>query len=92
MSTDPNSDCLELRIGDSIGDTNRIIIASTYLRGGPPSDVYATHVAIAAKHDMYHTYVVWDLHARPEGFTASNGEYFHSLKKALNNYISRGGQ
>jgi hypothetical protein len=92
MSTEVDYNCLELRIGELIGDTNRITIASTYLRGGPGTDIYATHIAIAADHDQYHKYAVWDVYARPEGFAASNGEYFHSLEKAFYNYVSRGGQ
>jgi len=82
----------ELRIGDVIGDTNRVVIASTKIQSRTPGDSYATFVAICHKEHDYHPYVVWIVTATSEGFKCSSGEYFANREYALRSYDRRGGK
>jgi len=81
-----------LSIGDVVGDTNRTVIATTQLTEAVPGDSYARWIAICFNSDSYHQYAVWDVIATPRGFSASGGDYYHSLLDATNQYIKRGGQ
>jgi hypothetical protein len=81
----------ELRIGDIVGDTERIVIASTQITERIPDDSYASFIAICAKDSAHHKYAVWEVIARPEGFSSYNGHYYHTLEEALTNYQKRGG-
>jgi len=82
----------ELRIGDIVGDTKRMVIASTKIFDRVPGDTYATWVAICCKKGEYHPYVVWNVIARPEGFTAESGDYCSTLEQAVTMYKKRGGE
>ena len=82
----------EPRIGDFIGDTNRMVIAYTKIRDRIPGDSYASWVAICAKEGEYHPYVVWYVIARPNGFHAETGDYCFTLDEALEVYKNRGGE
>jgi hypothetical protein len=82
----------QLHLGDIIGDTNRMVIAATKIIDYTPGDVFATWVAICAKEEQHHPYVVWDVIARPEGWFCQSGQYAYTLKQALDYYHERGGQ
>lgn len=82
----------DLRIGDFIGDTNRMVIAYTKKGDRIPGDSYANWVAICAKHGEYHPYVVWYVNATPRGFSATTGDYCFTLEEALEVYKNRGGE
>jgi len=82
----------ELRIGDIVGDTNRMVIASTKKVERIPGDCYATWVAICHKEGELHPYVIWDVIARPEGWFAQTGDYCSTLEQAIAKYKKRGGE
>jgi hypothetical protein len=82
----------EPRIGDIVGTTNRMVIATTKKSERIPGECYAVWVAICHKEDEYHPYVVWDVIARPEGFAAEHGDYCSTIQQAMNAYIKRGGK
>jgi len=82
----------QLKIGDLVGDTKRIVLACTKLGDRIPGDTYARWVSICAKEGEYHPYVVWDVVARPNGFSASFGNYAFTLEEALKYYYDRGGK
>jgi hypothetical protein len=82
----------ELRIGDIVGTSNRIVIASTKKAERIPDDSYAHWIAICHKEGELHPYVVWSVIARPEGFSASNGDYCLTLQEAVTIYKKRGGE
>ena len=82
----------QLMIGDLVGDTNRMVIACTKRAERIPDDSFAWWVAICVKDGVHHPYVVWDVIARPEGFYATNGEYFFTLEEAITIYKKRGGK
>lgn len=82
----------DLRTGDIIGDTNRMVILCHQLSDPIPGDSFASWVAICHKSREYHPYVVWNVAARPEGFYASNGHYCSTIKEAIENYEARGGK
>ena len=81
----------ELHIGDIVGDTKRIVIACTKLGERIPGDSYARWITICFKEDVRHPYVVWDVIAKSEGFSAHHGEYAETLEQAVVIYKSRGG-
>lgn len=82
----------ELRIGDIVGSTNRMVIASTKRADTVPGDTYATWITICCKEGEYHPYVVWTVIARPEGFAAESGDYCSTLEQAVTMYKKRGGE
>lgn len=82
----------ELSIGDTVGHTNRIVIACTKKADRIPDDSYAYWVTICHKDTEFHPYVVWNVIARPDGFSAADGDYFFTLEEALIQYKKRGGQ
>jgi hypothetical protein len=82
----------ELQIGDTVGHTNRIVIESTKKAERIPDDSYAYWVTICHKEGELHPYVVWDVIARPEGFSSNNGDYCSTLEQALLIYKKRGGK
>ena len=82
----------ELQIGDTVGHNNRIVIESTKKAERIPDDSYAYWVTICHKEGELHPYVVWDVIARPEGFSSNNGDYFSTLEQALLIYKKRGGK
>jgi hypothetical protein len=81
-----------LQIGDIVGDTRRMVIACTKKNDYTPGDSFAYWIAICAKEDHLHPYVVWDVIARPEGWVCQSGDYAYTLKQALDYYHERGGQ
>jgi hypothetical protein len=81
----------QLRLGDIVGDTNRMVIAATKKADRVPGDSYAVWVAICVDEDAYHPYVVWDVIARPEGWFAQSGDYASTLQHAIDYYHRRGG-
>ena len=82
----------ELRIGDIVGTTNRIVIASTKKAERIPEDSYAYWITICHKEGELHPYVVWNVIARPDGFSAVEGDYCSTLEQALIQYKKRGGE
>ena len=82
----------QLHIGDIVGDTNRIVIACTKKADRVPDDSYAYWVAICLKAEAHHPYVVWNVIARPEGFSSVEGDYYFTLEEALVQYKNRGGK
>jgi hypothetical protein len=82
----------ELRVGDIVGSTNRIVIAYTKKAERIPDDSYAYWVTICHKQGELHPYVVWDVIARPQGFHAENGIYCSTIRQALEAYEKRGGE
>lgn len=82
----------ELRVGDIVGSTNRIVIAYTKKGERIPNDSYAYWVTICHKQGELHPYVVWDVIARPQGFHAENGIYCSTIRQALEAYEKRGGE
>jgi len=82
----------QLHIGDIVGTTKRIVLASTKKADRIPGDSYAHWITICFKEDELHPYVVWSVVARPNGFEASNGDYCSTLQQALIQYKKRGGE
>jgi hypothetical protein len=82
----------QLRIGDIVGATNRMVIACTKKADRIPDDSYAHWITICHKENELHPYVVWSVVARPQGFEASNGDYCTTLEKAVTIYKKRGGE
>jgi hypothetical protein len=82
----------ELRIGDIVGATNRIVITSTKKADRIPDDSYAHWITICYGENELHPYVVWTVVARPQGFEASNGDYCTTLEQAVTIYKKRGGE
>jgi hypothetical protein len=82
----------ELMIGDTVGDTNRLVIACTKKAERIPNDSYAHWITICFKAQEYHPYVVWNVIARPEGFSSAHGDYYFTLEEALIQYKKRGGE
>ena len=82
----------ELMIGDTVGDTNRLVIACTKKAERIPDDSYAHWITICFKAQEYHPYVVWSVIARPEGFSPAHGDYCFTLEEALIQYKKRGGE
>lgn len=82
----------ELRIGDIVGSTNRMVIASTKIGDRIPDDSYANWVTICYGQNELHPYVVWNVVARLQGFEASNGDYCTTLEQAVTMYKKRGGE
>jgi hypothetical protein len=82
----------ELRIGDIVGATNRIVITSTKKADRIPDDSYAHWITICYGENELHPYVVWSVVARPQGFEASNGDYCTTLEQAVTIYKKRGGE
>jgi len=82
----------ELRIGDIVGATNRIVITSTKKADRIPDDSYAHWITICYGQNELHPYVVWSVVARPQGFEASNGDYCTTLEQAVTIYKKRGGE
>lgn len=73
----------EIRIGETLFNTNRIVIASHKISKEIHNQSYDEYVVICANHDEYHKYVVWNVFDRPEGWYVCNGQYFHSLQQAV---------
>jgi hypothetical protein len=81
----------QLQLGDIVGSTNRMVIASTKRTDRVPGDTYATWITICYKEGEHHPYVVWTVIARPEGFSAESGDYCSTLEQAFSAYKERGG-
>jgi hypothetical protein len=79
----------QLNLGDIVGDTNRMVIACHKISERVPGENYAVWVAICAKENERHPYVVWDVVARPEGFACQNGQYASELIQAVDYYVAR---
>lgn len=82
----------QLHIGDVVGHTNRVVIATTKKADRIPDDSYAHWITICFKENELHPYVVWTVVATPQGFEASNGDYCTTLEKAVTIYKKRGGE
>ena len=82
----------ELRIGDIVGATNRMVIASTKIKERVENDSYASWIAICTLHAELHPYVVWTVIARPEGWSCENGNYCLNIDEAVTIYKKRGGE
>lgn len=82
----------ELRIGDSIADTGRTVVAETKLGERIVGDSYAHWITICFKEGEYHPFAVWTVIARPEGFFAEQGDYCFTFFDAVEAYSKRGGK
>ena len=82
----------ELRIGDVVGHTDRIVIALTKMRERVKNDSYASWIAICTLQAEYHPYVVWTVIARPEGWSCESGDYCLNIEEAVTIYKKRGGE
>jgi hypothetical protein len=82
----------ELQIGDLVGDTERMVIASTKLNERVLGDCYASWIVVAVKIGEYHPYAVWVVVATPKGFVAQQGDYFFEIGDAVKRYQERGGK
>jgi hypothetical protein len=82
----------QLSIGDTVGSTDRMVIACTKKAERIPDDSYAYWVTICFKSGQFHPYVVWNVIARPDGFSAADGDYYFTLEEALIQYKKRGGE
>jgi len=76
--------------GTLVGDTQRKVTLASKIREAGDG-TYPVWIAICTDPNGYHQYVVWDIALRPEGPYASNGDYFHNIKDAMECYIQRGG-
>jgi len=81
----------QLMLGDIVGDTKRMVIACTKLADRYPGESYARWIAICVKDGEYHPYVVWDVIARPEGWSAQSGDYTFTIQEEVVQYKKRGG-
>jgi len=82
----------ELQVGDIINKT-ATVVALTKLIERVVGDCFATWVALCVRSDEnFHPYAVWKVSARPEGFSAGNGNYARTLKEATEYYNDRGGK
>ena len=82
----------ELRIGDIVGATNRMVIASTKMKERVENDSYASWIAICTLDAELHPYVVWTVIARPEGWSCESGDYCLNIEEAVTMYKKRGGE
>jgi len=90
MSDDPTF--AELSVGTKINGT-ATVVACTKVRDREIGEVYASWIAVCVKSaEDYHPYVVWSIAARPEGWSAGQGDYAFTLKEALELYERRGGK
>ena len=90
MSDDPTF--AELSAGTKINGT-ATVVACTKVRNREIGEVYASWIAVCVKSaEDYHPYVVWSIAARPEGWSAGQGDYAFTLKEALELYERRGGK
>jgi hypothetical protein len=81
----------KLCIGDIVGSTKRMVIASTQKAERIPNESYAYWVTICYSDQERDPYVVWNIVARPEGFTAESGDYYSTFEQAVVQYKKRGG-
>jgi|694.fasta_scaffold05564_2 hypothetical protein len=82
----------ELHIGDTVGTTKRTVIALTKKADRIVDDSYAHWITICHQDGQLHPYVVWSVVARPDGFSACNGDYCSTLQEAVTIYKKRGGE
>jgi hypothetical protein len=92
METNTLNEYSELRIGDKVGSTQRMVIAYTKRGDRVVGDCYATWVAICVEETAFHPYAIWNVVARPEGWYAESGDYCSTLDEALRLYKKRGGE
>ena len=81
----------ELHVGDTVGHTNRIVLALTKKADRVLDDSYAHWITICHGENELHPYVVWSVVARPQGFEAFTGDYCSTLEQAVTIYKKRGG-
>ena len=81
-----------LHPGDTVGDTGRTVILCTQWQKYQPGDCFAVWTAICHDPKAHHRYAIWDVIARPEGWSAGNGHYTNSLAEAHDIYVQRGGK
>jgi hypothetical protein len=92
MTTTTDQALNELSAGSKINN-EATVIACHKIRERVVGDTLATWVALCVKSaDDYHPYVVWTVVARPEGFSAGNGEYAFTLAEGIEFYEKRGGK
>jgi hypothetical protein len=82
----------ELSVGSTING-KATVIACNQVLSRVVGETYASWVALCVKSvDDYHPYVVWTVVARPEGFSAGNGDYAFTLAEGIEFYEKRGGK
>ena len=81
----------ELSIGTVINDT-ALVVRCQKRFDRVVGDCFATWLAICFDvANPIHSYVVWEVVARPEGWSAGNGDYRKTLIQAVEAYENRGG-
>lgn len=89
VSLDPTLN--ELSIGSTINNTG-IVVQCQKRHDRVVGDCYATWIAICfLTNNPLHPYVVWEVVARPEGWSAGSGDYRKTLTEAVDAYEARGG-
>ena len=78
----------ELSIGDIVGSTKRMVIASTKIGDRIPDDSYANWITICCGLNDLHPYVVWN--ADSEG-NCWRGDYCTTLMYASARFFERSG-
>jgi len=79
-----------LKRGDIIGTTGGVVIECERRGERVVGETYASWKALCFLPDNNYTpFVVWTVIARPEGFSAGNGEYERTLEDALPTYQNR---
>lgn len=82
----------ELHIGDTV-NTTATVVELTKLTERVVGDCFATWIAVCVRSDNdFHPYAVWQVVARPEGFSAGSGNYARTLQEATKYYHNRGGR
>ena len=82
----------ELSVGTKINDM-ATVVACTKVSHREIGEFYASWTAICIKSvDDYHPYAIWNIVARPEGWSAGQGDYAFTLKEAMEFYEKRGGK
>jgi hypothetical protein len=78
-----------LKRGDIVGDTGGVVLEISAIR--PKSNGWlASWTAVCLLPDNNITpFVVWDIAARPEGFSAQHGDYTRTLEEAVTAFTKR---
>lgn len=81
-----------LSLGQVIGDTKRVVIACAKVADAEPGESYERWITICFTDKDPHPYVVWDVVAKPNGWSTFNGRYYLTLDAALGEYNQKGGR
>lgn len=68
-----------------------IVVACTQIAEREPGETVALWIALCVRSGAFHPFAVWLVGAHSEGFSASNGDYFHHIVEAIGRFQDRGG-